>query len=78
MTERNTLIINNILDLCSHRLETIMTLISLLKETFTFNNGIRQIRKICEEHRILLSDNLTGDTEGGTLFIIRLIRKPAC
>jgi len=47
ITEEKILVINNTLDLCSHRLETIITLLSALKVKAPFNKEIRQIKKIC-------------------------------
>lgn len=64
MREEKRLVINNTLDLCSHRFETIITLLGALKAKTSFDKEIRQIKKICGEHRSLLSDNLIGNTEG--------------
>lgn len=62
-TEKNDLAIDNTLDLCSHRLETIITLLTALNVKTSFNKEIRRIRKLCQEHRDLLSDDSTKNAE---------------
>lgn len=63
MTEKNMLTIDYTLDLCKHRLETIITLLTALQVKVPFDKEIRQLTKVCSEHRNLLTDSSTKNSE---------------
>lgn len=53
-TIKDNLTIRNTLDICSHRLETIITLLSFLKVKKSFEKEIAEIRRFTQSYRKLL------------------------
>lgn len=53
-TIKDNLTIRNTLDICSHRLETIVTLLSFLKVKKSFEKEIAEIRRFTQSYRKLL------------------------
>ncbi len=51
---KDFLVIKNILDICHHKLETIITLLTYSNMHTSFNQDIKNVRKICKEHHNLL------------------------
>lgn len=48
--EKDFLVIKNILDLCHHKLETIITLLTYSNMSTSFNQDIKNLRKLSKSH----------------------------
>ena len=59
---KDFLVIKNILDICHHKLETIITLLTYSNMHTSFNQDIKDVTKICKEHHNLLwSENMEDE-----------------
>lgn len=59
---KDFLVIKNISDICHHKLETIITLLTFSNMHASFTQDIKKIRKLCKEHQsLLLSENMDDD-----------------
>lgn len=62
LQQKDFLVIKNILDLCYHKLETIITLLTYSNMRTSFNQDIKNLRKLSKEHHDLLwSDNMEDE-----------------
>ena len=62
-SERDIHVINNTLDICQHRLETITTLIKYSKMKSSFEKELQEITDLSKEHRALLwMENIDENT----------------
>lgn len=63
-SERDILMINNTLDICQHRLETISTLIGYSKFKYSFDKEMQEIISLSKEHRSTLwTDKIDENAE---------------
>lgn len=60
ISDKDKMSIRNALDICEHKLDTIITLLTAAEMKPSFNKEIRKIRKISQEHKELLWNN-TGE-----------------
>ena len=59
---KDFLVIKNILDISHHKLETIITLLTYSNMHASFNQEIKNVRKLCKEHHSLLwSENMEDE-----------------
>lgn len=59
---KDFLVIKNISDICQHKLETIITLLTYSNMHTSFTQDIKKIRKLCKDHQtLLLSDNMEDE-----------------
>ena len=50
----NCLTLNNLLDICDHRLETITTLLSFFDPKNSYKQDVCKVKEFCKEHRELI------------------------
>lgn len=59
---KDFLIVKNVSDICHHKLETIITLLTYSNMNVSFTKDITKIKKLCKEHEsLLLSDNMEDE-----------------